>query len=272
MIVHDEESRILLNPRTISENDNLREVFFRLSHAGACARDAGCDAWQYAVEIEGLLGNGLDISDLRWLVNKGLIAHANEITRSQDTARRFQSCGNLSFDRRTCFVLTEAGGRLLVNEESRPKLFSVEQSPAGVPTPGARAGAAAAQTGVIPFFQTPGAGVHTSRAPAWDGDYRVLRLGEVVVKQFMVPSPSQEAVLAAFEEEGWPPAVDDPLPPRPEQDAKRRLRSTIQSLNANQKNPLLHFRGDGTGCRVVWELRNGRTSRERKPRELDRAA
>ncbi len=75
-----------------------------------------------------------------------------------------------------------------------------------------------------------------------------------IVKQFNVPSPNQEAILAAFEEEGWPSAIDDPLPPQPEQDPKHRLRNTIQKLNANQKHPLLHFRGDGSGQRILWEL------------------
>ena len=55
------------------------------------------------------------------------------------------------------------------------------------------------------------------------------------MKQYRVPSFCQEAILEAFEEEGWPPAIDDPLPPHPEQDPKRRLRNTIKSLNANQE-------------------------------------
>ena len=87
----------------------------------------------------------------------------------------------------------------------------------------------------------------------WDRNRRVLRMDGCVVKQFKVPSPSQETVLAAFEEEGWPPAIDDPLPPQPEQDPKCRLRRTIQKLNANQKHPLLRFRGDGSGQRILWE-------------------
>jgi hypothetical protein len=90
--------------------------------------------------------------------------------------------------------------------------------------------------------------------PSWDRDRRVLRVDGCIVKQFKVPSPSQEAILTVFEEEGWPAAIDDPLPPHSEQDPKRRLRNTIQSLNANQKNLLLHFRGDGSGERILWEL------------------
>ena len=76
------------------------------------------------------------------------------------------------------------------------------------------------------------------------------------MKWFRVPSPSQEAVLAAFEEEGWPAAIDDPLIPQPAQDSKRRLRATLQSLNRNQQNRLIQFRGDGSGERILWELTN----------------
>ena len=89
----------------------------------------------------------------------------------------------------------------------------------------------------------------------------MLRIEGYIVKQFKVPSPSQEAILAAFEEEGWPVAIDDPLPPQPEQDPKHRLRQTIQSLNANQKNRLLHFRGDGSGQRILWEVVPARAER-----------
>jgi hypothetical protein len=73
------------------------------------------------------------------------------------------------------------------------------------------------------------------------------------VKQYRVPSPNQEAILTAFAEEGWPSAIDDPLPPHPEQDPKHRLRKTVEGLNANQVQPLLRFRGDGSGRRILWE-------------------
>ena len=75
-----------------------------------------------------------------------------------------------------------------------------------------------------------------------------------LVKRFKWPAANQEAVLSAFQEEGWPVRIDDPLPPQPEQDSKRRLGDTIKCLNRKQKSQLIHFRGDGTGQGVVWEL------------------
>ena len=139
-------------------------------------------------------------------------------------------------------MLTEAGVRLAATEGPQPPPFPPDEPP--------------------PARQREKPSDHAHRAacvPLWDRDRRVLRVDGGVVKQFKVPSPSQEAILAAFEEEGWPPAIDDPLPPQPEQDSKHRLRNTIQSLNANQKLPLLHFRGDGSGQRILWELTPART-------------
>src|SRR5207247_9758075 len=91
------------------------------------------------------------------------------------------------------------------------------------------------------------------RLPRWDSERRELRWGELVVKQFRVPAPNQETVLAAFEEEGWPRRIDDPLPPRADQDPKCRLHDTINKLNRNQQQPLIHFRGDGMGRGLHWE-------------------
>jgi hypothetical protein len=158
------------------------------------------------------------------------------MTRASDTARRFLPCRNLAFTKRTCFVLTEAGVQLAA-AQGPPPSFPPDEPP--------------------PARQREKPQGHARRAacvPFWDRDRRTLRMDGCIVKQFKVLSPSQEAILAAFEEEGWPAAIDDPLPPHPEQDAKHRLRNTIQSLNANQKNALLHFRGDGSGQRILWEV------------------
>ena len=46
------------------------------------------------------------------------------------------------------------------------------------------------------------------------------RVGDRVVKQFRVPAGNQELILAAFEEMGWPPHIDDPLPPVHDLDPK----------------------------------------------------
>jgi hypothetical protein len=90
--------------------------------------------------------------------------------------------------------------------------------------------------------------------PRWDRERRTLYVGDQVVKQFREPSPNQEAVLAAFHQEGWAYRIDDPLPHSPDQDPKYRLHHTIHRLNHNQRQTLIRFRGDGTGQGVCWEL------------------
>ena len=93
-----------------------------------------------------------------------------------------------------------------------------------------------------------------SHIPHWDHDCRELRFGSYLVKQFKVPAENQELILSAFEEEGWPPHLDDPLPPRPELDSKQRLHDAINRLNRNQKRRLIRFHGDGNGQGLRWEL------------------
>ena len=199
-------------------------------------------------------------SDLRWLVKRGYLCHAREVTAKQDTVRRFDPAEqNLAFANTTCFLLAQAGQALL----------GVEHSPAN--------------RGVIPMsvvadslhspFDQPdmAAGPQTDRpsdaqsgpavTPNWDRDTRTFTVGEHVVKRFRVPSSNQEAVLKAFQEEGWPTAIDDPLPPVPDCEPKRRLRDTIKSLNLNQVTRVIHFRGDGRGEGVTWKLLSQSVSR-----------
>ena len=92
-----------------------------------------------------------------------------------------------------------------------------------------------------------------SPLPRWDSNLRQLLFKGCVVKRFRLPASNQEAVLAAFEVEGWPTSIDDPLPFLPKHRPKERLHATIRCLNANHENRLIRFRGNGTGEAVLWE-------------------
>ena len=77
----------------------------------------------------------------------------------------------------------------------------------------------------------------------------------------------------AFEEDGWPARIDDPLPPAKKIDAKQRLHDTIKNLNRNQKQRLIRFMGDGTGQGVRWKpILNGDLSATRVPTTVHRKA
>lgn len=99
------------------------------------------------------------------------------------------------------------------------------------------------------------AGPAAGDRPCWDAGRRELWFRGRLVKRYLRPAPSQEAILAAFEEEGWPPHIDDPLPSRPGEDPADRLHEAVRGLNRAQARALLHFRCDGHGQGVVWEPR-----------------
>ena len=204
-------------------------VLFR---AHRYAVDTGSDIWDFAVEIAHLRSLGLTDSDLRWLARKGYVEHAREVTVQGHDGREFQSTGDLTFRKRTCFVLT-ADGVSKAGYVAEDKATLTDD----VNGPGEENG----QT-----VQSP--------TPHWDAETRELRMNGQVVKRFKWHALNQEAVLAVFEEEGWPVRIDDPIPPQPEQDPKRRLSDTIKCLNRKQTNELIRFHGDGTGEGVTWEL------------------
>jgi hypothetical protein len=191
------------------------------------------NVWDFAVEIGGLRRAGITVSGFRWLVCKGFVQHAREVTRPGDNERAFEPRTGLSFGKKTCFVLTETGAAFAQT--------ALTHSPQMLGAP------------VMDSF-TRVAGPNQALVPTWDRDRQELRLGQIIVKQFKVPAPNQEVILAAFQEEQWPVRIDDPLPPHPDQDPKRRLHDTINALNRNQKHALLRFLGDGSGQGVRWDL------------------
>lgn len=225
----------------------VEQTLIVLLEAYQYAQDLRLDPWDFAVELPTLRPLGLTNSDCRWLMGRGLVECGFELTLAGDERRSFRTCRNLKLSKRTCLVLT-AAGVALASGQAPGMLFE--------PPPNHEVLVSAAATLAphpVSFPQVMAASTGESR-PLWDRDRQQLRVGKVIVKQFKVPAPNQEAVLAAFEEEEWPPRIDDPLPPQPEQDPKRRLHDTINSLNRNQKRPLVRFLGDGSGQGVRWEF------------------
>lgn len=252
------ESHADLPPRTKAGMKELLRAF-------DYARTADRDDWAFAVEIDLMFELGLTRSDLRWLACMGYIKHARETTRCDEDGRRFRPLGNLSFPKRTCFILTASGAAIA---RSLDHELATGQSSCRRPQPPDRSSFDLSEP---PSFSHDGCGFPTIgtpdvfaglAVPAWDAERRELRVCGALVKRFKWPAANQEIVLAAFEEEGWPSRIDDPLPVEAEQDPKRRLHDTIKCLNRKQERPLLHFRGDGTGEGVVWEFapRAGRES------------
>lgn len=236
-----------------------------LLQARRYAEELACDAWDFAVEIDTLRDAGLTNSDLRWLLCKQYVGHCVETFQRGRAAREFRTAGGLVFTKRSCFVLTDAGGQLLCLPviDSPSRKFEIASNGHGPsrsepnewderaiflpPISAGRNGSGPSLLGAQP---PPTA----DDRPHWDPDQRELHVGGLLVKQFKLPSPNQQMVLMAFEEEGWPPRIDDPLPPCSQIDPKRRLRDTIKSLNRKQKRCQLRFMGDGTGQGIRWSL------------------
>jgi hypothetical protein len=198
-----------------------------LLDAHAYAQDTDGNVWDFAVELPALLAAGATASALRWLVRQGYAEAGIEITQPADPQRSFQKLANLAFPANTCFVLTAAGVALA---EQVAEHTAVRED-------------AAAKR----LLRLDGAG--PVPGPHWDAELRELRLGSRIVKEFKQPAPNQETILAAFEEDGWPARIDNPLPGP---DAKQKLHDTITRLNRHQRQPLLHFHADNNGQGVRW--------------------
>lgn len=193
-----------------------------LLQASEYADDTGRDPWDFAVEVSDLTRVGMTRADCRWFICKGWAEQAREVPPEAGQARRFERSRGLAMDANACLVLTADGSqvaRTLVNTEVQVVRETV-----------------------------------VSLKPRWDRDRHELWLGSQPIKQFKLPSPNQEMILMALEEEDWPARIDDPLPPSKDIDPKRRLHDTIKNLNRNQKHRLLRFMGDGTGQGVRWEV------------------
>lgn len=244
----------------VEAGPTLRRGLLLLLQAHDYAQDLERDLWDFAVETQTLRAAELTNNDVRWLVCKGFVAHAREITAATDSRRAFREVGDLVVSHRSCFVLTEEGLEF-AREVCRPgaangAALSAVAKPHvsnGSIANGLRRARAAAAPGTK-GRKPNGRAVRGGPVPEWDGARHEFRLGERIVKVFKVPSPNQEKILTAFQEEGWPPRIDDPLPPTLSIDPKQRLHDTIKSLNRSQKHRLIRFLGDGSGQGIRWEV------------------
>jgi hypothetical protein len=256
---------VRIRPETAAFADStltprMRAVLDQLATARGYALRMHADAWDFAVELTGLLAAGAMAADLRWLLAHGYLDLAMEISRPGDPVRRFHPVRHLAFTARTCFVLTDAGMGFLNAHAVDGAAGTEDSSAAESCTYRSASGKLAAV-------------VRADALPHWDAMAQVLCFAGLVVKRFGYSSPNQEAVLEAFEEEHWPRRIDDPLRPLSGVDSKQRLRDTIRTLNAKQENLLIRFRSGGTGEHVIWEPAGARLACPSLARvELRRAA
>lgn len=181
------------------------------------------DAWEFAVELPVLLAAGITVTVLRSLVCEGTIEHGQETTTAKHKNRRFRRTTNLCFPPGTCFVLAANASLASTSADDKSHAHTVAPS-------------------------------HSHVKPHWDADARTLSVLGQIVKRFRVPAKCQEIVLSAFEEDGWPTYIDDPLPGSNGEDPKYRLHNTIKALNGHHLVKLIRFTGNGNGHGVAWEF------------------
>jgi hypothetical protein len=229
-----------------------RSALGLLAQAFAYAGDAGADVWDFAVEIDTLYQTGLSINDLRWLVAKKFAEHGQESSVYGGPHRSFHRGDGFFFDQSTCVVLTPAGAAFVDHVLKEPVLSrrSILQFETASPSGGEPA---ALERGLA-ADNNRSYSIDALVKPAWSRARRELSLRGTVVKRFRVPAHNQEMVLCAFEEEGWPAHIDDPIPVSHDIDPRTRLHDAIHRLNGRQTNRLVRFKGNGNGTGVFWEL------------------
>jgi hypothetical protein len=205
-----------------------------LYEAAIYAADVDRSRWDFGLELDFLTDAGLSPSDLRWLMCNGYVEHAKEVKSNDSRSRKFDSNSH-SFTRTSCFVLTDAGHSLVHQLLSG----NVEEA---CPDP----------TTMLSSSES----MHTAMKPFWDRDRQELRVGSQIVKRFVVPAPSQEIILAAFQEDDWPECIHDPLPQREPAEAPDKLQDAIHSLNQNQRSELIRFFADDEKG-ICWEFVRG---------------
>ena len=221
----------------------LRAALALLQHALDCARDAQAPPWDFALEIGQLYAAGLTITDLRWMVVKEFVEHADETSLHGNEHRSFTPSRGLNFLPTTSVLLTIKGAALAARENAAAKENAA--CPDEIPATNGKSHPAA------------------SLKPQWDAARRELSLGGRMVKQFHVPARNQELILSAFQQDDWPESIDDPLTFEIDIDPKTRLNDAIYRLNHKQIACLIRFHVNGHGRSVHWSLSAHPATRQR---------
>ncbi len=240
-----EHTRLRLNASLLS-TPPLSQALDLLCRASDYATDLKVDQWQFAIGVDEFRQFGVASCELRWLIRHGLVEAGVATPAPPDCSPSFEQVNDLGSPSDThCFVLSERGRTLLRSGDDAVSFHGRQDAQDGL------------RSSVDRRLELPGdavAGSDPDKAcPCWDAERRELRVGGRLVKSFRGSASNQTALLAVFEEEGWPTRIDDPLPITPTVEPKRRLHDAIKCLNRNHENHLVHFRGDGTGEGVLWE-------------------
>lgn len=253
-----DSSKDSLRGNFVEQSTDLDEKALSVIHLLRDAYDAafscGRDAWDFSVELSEMEKAGVEKHVLRMLICRDWIVHKRETTLAQESMRTFEPVSGLLFSEQSCFTISKQGYELAKSTQPAVKQAEAGKSVMSSHHSGPLGGNPESNendSNQLGSSSRP----HVQVKPVWDRERRELRLGDIVVKRFKWPAENQELVLNAFEDQGWPPRIDDPLVPHPSICPKRRLHDTLKCLNRKQVNELVKFRGDGTGLGVLLEIR-----------------
>lgn len=198
----------------------LQPVFALLQESSELARRCHTNLWQCSVAIGQLYSLGATDRDLQQLVASGLTQHGRETTGADSTDERTFASADNGFGPKSCFVLAPAGVEVMKDTGIEKRRVN----------------------GLIDL------------RPIWNTCNNELRIAGQLVKRFKWRAPNQERLIMAFEEQGWPTRIADPLEKDEMVDPKRRLHDTIKCLNRRHVRDLMRFHGDGTGQGVEWRV------------------
>jgi hypothetical protein len=189
---------------------------------------AAGDPWQFAVELAELRQVGLTNSDVRLLECHGYLDHAVEQTQVGHAERAFRPTANLALSDKSCFVLKAAAVSVVRQEIEFYSLVHPAPRP----------------TGANDKVQ------QDQDHPSWDKKSRTLSWRGKLVKRFRLDAANQQAVLEAFEEQGWAHCILVVMPADGAVASKERLHDTLKNLNRSVKP---HLRFNQAGSQVAWE-------------------
>jgi hypothetical protein len=199
----------------LDQQQRLVPCLGMLQQAHDAAQHRKHDPWDFAVCIEELFPCGVNATDLRYLLDCGIILGAVEQSDPDVAGRTFRPLQNLQLRAPISVVLA----------------------------PGNNAELAQWRTSVRVAVELP----------CWNEATGELTLGGVLLKRLKVSAINQRCVLDVFQEEGWPERIDAPLPLSGEDDTQPYLGYTIRRLNSSLLRPLLRFCKDSTGEGIRWE-------------------
>ncbi|MBX7167977.1 MAG: hypothetical protein K1X74_16705 [Pirellulales bacterium] len=226
------DARNLTGVELLRQRPALRRLFAELLKAHEYAEFEQVDRWEYGVPLEYVKTLGVTDTDLRFLCRERWIGghrasrvsgeFAGTAVENTDEDGSPEVLLSLLFSGKQAVVLLTSIGVQLALELHTKRTATVSR--------------------------------RVQRRPHYNCELRELWCVGQLIKRFREPAENQHRVLAAFEEEGWPLRIDDPLPQAPNISPRARLADTIKSLNRKHEVQLVRFFGDGRGEGVRWEF------------------